>query len=53
MNTSEHMISLISVQDSPIRPPPIPYSYETPSGLAIDLRLFNKGKSCQLIHSFK
>ncbi|XP_033755704.1 uncharacterized protein LOC117338457 [Pecten maximus] len=31
-----------SSKGTPIRPPPIPYCYQTPSGLDIDLRLFNK-----------
>ena len=30
-------------QTAALRPPPIPYLYQTPNGLDIDLRLFNKG----------
>ncbi|CAC5419469.1 unnamed protein product [Mytilus coruscus] len=31
-------------QTTALRPPPIPYSYQTPNKLDIDLRLFNKGQ---------
>ncbi|KAJ8317953.1 hypothetical protein KUTeg_003044 [Tegillarca granosa] len=33
---------LSDTKTSALHPPPIPYSYQTPSGLDIDLRLFNK-----------
>jgi hypothetical protein len=30
-------------QTAALRPPPVPYIYQTPGGQEIDLRLFNKG----------
>jgi len=32
------------LQGPELRPPTIPYIYQTPKGLDIDLRLFNKGE---------
>ena len=33
----------VTKQTSELRPPLVPYRYQTPKGIEIDLRLFNKG----------
>lgn len=35
---------LFVIQIAALRPPPVPYIYQTPGGQEIDLRLFNKGR---------
>ena len=41
LNTGWHCV----FQTVEFRPPPVPYKFQTPNGMEVDLRLFNKGVS--------